>query len=77
MLECAVLAEVRDGVAQLVAYLVADREVPRDTALDALRTTLPAALVPQRWVQLEALPTNGSGKIDYRALRTGPGVEPA
>ncbi|MDH6145169.1 D-alanine--poly(phosphoribitol) ligase subunit 1 [Kitasatospora sp. GP30] len=77
VLECAVLAEVRDGVAQLVAYLVADREVPRDTALDALRTTLPAALVPQRWVQLEALPTNGSGKIDYRALRTGPGVEPA
>ncbi|MER5352897.1 amino acid adenylation domain-containing protein [Kitasatospora sp. NPDC002551] len=70
VLGCAVLAEVQDGTAGLVAFFVAAPGVSRDTASDALRAALPAAFVPRRWVRLDSLPANGSGKIDRLALRS-------
>ncbi|MEV4512406.1 amino acid adenylation domain-containing protein [Dactylosporangium sp. NPDC049525] len=72
----AVLAH--DGA--LVAY------VTGAAAIDALRTRLaaqlPAHLVPDRWITVDAIPRTPSGKLDRRALpppgddRPGPGTPP-
>ncbi|MFJ3495852.1 amino acid adenylation domain-containing protein [Streptomyces sp. NPDC086091] len=62
------------GEPALVAYLVVhgpDRTDP-ETLRGALRSSLPAYMVPARFVVLDALPVNRSGKIDKRALPLPP-----
>jgi amino acid adenylation domain-containing protein len=57
------------GGAELVAYLVADRDrrpVPELRGL--LRAELPEPWLPAAFVYLDALPLNPSGKLDRRAL---------
>ncbi|MFJ6138686.1 amino acid adenylation domain-containing protein [Kitasatospora sp. NPDC092286] len=62
------------GEPALVAYVVArggtKPTVERFTG--ALRTTMPAYMVPGRFVFLDELPVNRSGKIDKRALPLPP-----
>ncbi len=57
------------GTAVLVGYLVAEQGVDIDlpACRDALRGTLPAALVPLL-APVEQIPTRGSGKVDRDAL---------
>ncbi|MGQ5635644.1 MULTISPECIES: amino acid adenylation domain-containing protein [unclassified Streptomyces] len=62
------------GEPALVAYLVvhgADRPAPEELRR-ALRSSLPAYMVPARFVVLDELPVNRSGKIDKRALPLPP-----
>jgi amino acid adenylation domain-containing protein len=59
------------GEAELAAYVVPADAIPLDAGRlrRELAHVLPDHLVPTRFVQLEALPLNGSGKIDRKALR--------
>jgi amino acid adenylation domain-containing protein len=59
-----------DGEKQLVAYILpAAGGVPTGEALRALvADQLPAYMVPARFVRIEALPLNSSGKLDKLAL---------
>ncbi|EWM19508.1 LOW QUALITY PROTEIN: non-ribosomal peptide synthetase, partial [Kutzneria sp. 744] len=59
-------AAVRNGTL-LVGYVVPTADFDRDTALDRLRSALPAALVPLL-AEVETLPTRTSGKVDRNAL---------
>ncbi|MEU0563611.1 phosphopantetheine-binding protein, partial [Dactylosporangium sp. NPDC006015] len=58
------------GDAHLVGYVVPRPGSTPDTqALEALlRATLPDYMVPRRWMTLDALPVNASGKVDRTAL---------
>ncbi|CAM5237923.1 D-alanine--D-alanyl carrier protein ligase [Streptomyces hirsutus] len=58
------------GEPALVAYLVVSTEsrpAPEELR-DALRASLPAYMVPARFVVLDEMPVNRSGKTDKRAL---------
>ncbi|MEU5320313.1 amino acid adenylation domain-containing protein [Streptomyces sp. NPDC021056] len=62
------------GEPALVAYLVTtgtDGYTPEDLR-GALRTSLPAYMLPSRFVVLDEMPVNRSGKIDKRALPLPP-----
>ncbi|MGB8190500.1 MAG: amino acid adenylation domain-containing protein, partial [Chitinophagaceae bacterium] len=69
-----VIARTNDlGDKELVAYIVSKpalREIPvsADNYRTHLLKTLPAYMVPAHFVQLEALPLTGNGKIDRKAL---------
>jgi non-ribosomal peptide synthetase-like protein len=71
VLACAVAhREDVEGLPELVAYAVPRGQArlePR-AVLGALRTRLPAYMVPSRLVTLDALPTLPSGKVDRRSL---------
>ncbi len=56
------------GEAQLVAYLVADQEVPATELRGHICATLPDHMAPQAYVYLDALPLTPSGKLDRKAL---------
>ncbi|GAA3440401.1 hypothetical protein GCM10018954_100250 [Kutzneria kofuensis] len=59
-------AAVRNGTL-LVGYVVPTAEFDRETAIERLRSALPAALVPLL-AEVETLPTRTSGKVDRNAL---------
>ncbi|MEV5353178.1 amino acid adenylation domain-containing protein [Streptomyces sp. NPDC052693] len=75
--DAAVLAR-RDqhGDHELVAYVVLTEGTSWTGARAALATRLPDHLVPRRWVPLDRLPVNTSGKLDRAALPE-PGRDPA
>ncbi|HUJ60961.1 MAG TPA: amino acid adenylation domain-containing protein, partial [Kofleriaceae bacterium] len=54
--------------ARLVAHLVASRPVAASELRAFLAASLPAYMVPDFFVQLDAFPTTVSGKIDRKAL---------
>jgi acyl carrier protein len=56
------------GPATLVAYYVASREVAVTELRAHLARRLPAPLVPQHFVRLDAVPLTEHGKVDFRAL---------
>lgn len=58
------------GEPALVAYLVTDGDTAptAERFTRALRTSMPAYMVPARFVFLDEMPVNRSGKIDKRAL---------
>jgi amino acid adenylation domain-containing protein len=57
-----------DGEIQLVCYVVAPAEPGVEELQTFLRESLPAYMVPSRFVTLDSLPLTPSGKIDRRAL---------
>ncbi|WP_327250854.1 non-ribosomal peptide synthetase [Streptomyces sp. NBC_01244] len=69
-----------DGEPFLAGYLVpaagARPPAPADLR-DHLLRTLPAAMVPQRWLTLDRLPLTPNGKLDRRALPVPPRETPA
>ncbi|XUM02709.1 non-ribosomal peptide synthetase [Streptomyces venezuelae ATCC 10712] len=69
-----------DGEPFLAGYLVptagARPPAPADLR-DHLLRTLPAAMVPQRWLTMERLPLTPNGKLDRRALPVPPREAPA
>ncbi|MGA5357903.1 amino acid adenylation domain-containing protein [Streptomyces purpurascens] len=59
----------RHGDTELVAYVVpTDPPAGLDPLRGALAAGLPDHLVPRRWVPLDRLPVNASGKLDRSAL---------
>jgi amino acid adenylation domain-containing protein len=56
------------GADRLVCHLVANVEVPPGELRAFLARSLPAYMIPDFFVQLEAFPRTVSGKIDRRAL---------
>ena len=66
------LALVRDGgsgAQQLVAYLVAEGARPSiDHLRRALSQTLPAVMIPSRYVFIASMPLDRNGKVDRREL---------
>jgi acyl-CoA synthetase (AMP-forming)/AMP-acid ligase II/aryl carrier-like protein len=67
------------GHDRLVAWIVPEPDAPapdRAALTAALRDRLPDYMVPQGWVELEALPQTANGKLDRKALEV-PEVAPA
>ncbi|CAL9318589.1 Linear gramicidin synthase subunit B [Streptomyces sp. enrichment culture] len=58
----------RHGDTELVAYVVLDDGTSGPAVRAALAARLPDHLVPRRWVTLDRLPVNASGKLDRTAL---------
>jgi hypothetical protein len=56
---------------ELTVHYVADTDVVEVEMYSLLRGVLPARAVPRRWVRHGAIPTNASGKTDYRTLLAG------
>ncbi|MEV7098320.1 amino acid adenylation domain-containing protein [Amycolatopsis sp. NPDC051045] len=69
------LREDLPGEPALVAYVVG-RTPDAESLRQALRTRVPAHMVPGWFVFLDALPLNGSGKVDRRALPLPPAERP-
>ncbi len=70
VVDAAVVANDRDGIVELVAYVVGSAEHPLDA--QALRGALleehETYRVPSRWVQLAEMPRLPNGKVDRRRL---------
>ncbi|MBY6264476.1 amino acid adenylation domain-containing protein [Azospirillum sp. 412522] len=75
VVEAAAVILERDGHRQIAAVLAgsADPQAVRDH----LAARLPAAMVPDHWRRIEALPRTANGKIDRRALQTIVAESPA
>ncbi|WP_039932372.1 hybrid non-ribosomal peptide synthetase/type I polyketide synthase [Streptomyces viridochromogenes] len=58
----------RHGDTELVAYVVLAEPTPWPALRIALAATLPDHLVPRRWVPMDRLPVNASGKLDRASL---------
>ncbi|WP_028301003.1 non-ribosomal peptide synthase/polyketide synthase [Oceanospirillum beijerinckii] len=60
------------GVRQLVAYWVSEaglgNNATADTLREQLQKQLPGYMVPELFMQLDALPLNANGKVDRKAL---------
>jgi acyl carrier protein len=61
----------------LVACYVADEAFPPTTLREHLARLLPAAMVPARFLRLDALPLGPSGKVDRLALADAEPARPA
>jgi D-alanine--poly(phosphoribitol) ligase subunit 1 len=59
---------VEDGAADGVVAFIAGAVVDERAVMAALRSILPAYMVPDRILTVDALPLNANGKTDYRAL---------
>ncbi|MFF0836624.1 MULTISPECIES: amino acid adenylation domain-containing protein [unclassified Streptomyces] len=68
--QCVVVARGEDAAKHLVAYYVPARERAGAAAAfkEHLRESLPAYMVPDFYVALDAVPLTGSGKVDRNAL---------
>ena len=66
---CVVIREIAKGVHRLIAYVecAADKFSSEELRLH-IRATLPAYMVPEAFVRLDALPLSPNGKIDRKAL---------
>ena len=64
--------ESEPGVRVIAAAYVASSDLPptRADLVQWIEARLPVAMVPSRWLQLDALPKTPSNKIDHGALRT-------
>ncbi|HEV3458078.1 MAG TPA: amino acid adenylation domain-containing protein [Thermoanaerobaculia bacterium] len=63
-----VARRLKDGLDQLVAYLVAGEAAASEEVRDLLVRELPAHMVPDLFVRLPALPLTPNGKVDRKAL---------
>jgi amino acid adenylation domain-containing protein len=66
--QCAVVARSSGDDHELVAYVVPEGDASADELRAFLGESLPAYMVPAKFVSLSALPLTASGKIDRRAL---------
>jgi amino acid adenylation domain-containing protein len=66
--QCAVVARPSGDDHELVAYVIPQGDASPDELRAFLAESLPAYMVPAKFVSLSALPLTASGKIDRRAL---------
>jgi amino acid adenylation domain-containing protein/non-ribosomal peptide synthase protein (TIGR01720 family) len=60
--------EDKQGIKNLVAYIVATGIFNKEDVLLYLKSKLPEYMIPGSWVTLESMPLNTSGKIDRKQL---------
>ena len=63
------------GAGELVAYVVPRADFDPRELRRFLASTLPAYMLPSRWIRISTLPLNSSGKVDRDAL-PDPGAAP-
>jgi non-ribosomal peptide synthetase-like protein len=70
----AVVLRGDEGIEQLVAFIVPERGAVFETRAmrSALRTRLPAYMIPSRFETVESLPKLSSGKVDRKTLKLVP-----
>ncbi|SDL50777.1 amino acid adenylation domain-containing protein [Paracoccus chinensis] len=66
--EAVVLAREEGGDKRLVAYVVPQGRWSEQAVAAHLEARLPAYMVPQAWVVLDALPVTSNGKLDRKSL---------
>lgn len=66
--ESVVQAVVHPYEDQLIAYLIADEEIPVSELRSHIKESLPEYMVPHRFITLEAFPLTPSGKVDRKLL---------
>ncbi|MFJ6381012.1 amino acid adenylation domain-containing protein [Kitasatospora sp. NPDC092039] len=66
--EAKVLVSDHGGGQHLAAFFTVRGELTKERLRSHVRALLPAELVPKRFVRLDAVPVNGNGKTDRRAL---------
>lgn len=74
--DVAVIAPLRNGTRQLIAYLTGplEGEAPTEETLrDFVKARLPHFMLPAEWVVLDRMPMTVNGKIDRGALPDQPG----
>jgi amino acid adenylation domain-containing protein len=62
------LVEIEEGTTMLVAYIVGDTAVSIDEINQIVAQQLPDYMIPQSYMQLEAMPLNHNGKVDVKKL---------
>jgi amino acid adenylation domain-containing protein len=65
---CAAVAVESAGRAHLVACYVPAGESDEEAMATFLAESLPAAMIPSRWLRLAELPLTRNGKVDHQAL---------
>ncbi|MER6111593.1 amino acid adenylation domain-containing protein [Streptomyces hirsutus] len=68
--QCAVVVSGEGEHGELVAHYSVRAPVSAAALQEALSAQLPAAMVPRRWREWDALPLTHNGKIDHRSLHT-------
>jgi len=68
IIESSVVARGIEGNTKLVAYFNAKSRVDQEELRDFLAAKLPQYMIPQSFVQVDAMPLNSNGKLDIRAL---------
>ncbi|GAA1394595.1 hypothetical protein GCM10009639_28870 [Kitasatospora putterlickiae] len=66
--EAKVLVSDQGGGQHLAAFVTLRGELTKGRLRSHLRALLPAELIPKRFVRLDAVPVNGNGKTDRKAL---------
>ncbi len=71
---CVTVREDTPGDVYLAAYYVAraDRPVSSSELREHVRENLPAHMVPNRWLEMDAFPLTSNGKVDRRGLPAPP-----
>ena len=70
----ACIAFGRDGTTGIASFLVFDTTRDVDELRERARARLPDAMLPDRFVVMDALPLTASGKLDERALLAAAGL---
>jgi len=65
----AVILSKYNNLQILVGFYVADDEIDSETLSHHLSSKMPAYMVPQKLIQLDAMPKTPNGKIDHRKLQ--------
>ncbi|MEO6230171.1 MAG: non-ribosomal peptide synthase/polyketide synthase [Ferruginibacter sp.] len=60
--------ENKDGLKQLVGYIVPQNEFVKEQLVEFLLSRLPVYMVPQLWVEIEQMPLTANGKVDKKRL---------
>ena len=67
--QCAVLTEdTLDDEKQLIAYLVLEGELDKDSIINFLRDRLPEHMIPKVLIKIDKIPLTSNGKIDKKRL---------
>lgn len=66
--QAAVIVKNFESSKQLHGFITSQQKIEENSIRDFLETKLPSYMIPQRIIQLEAMPLNNSGKVDRNAL---------
>ncbi|WET49150.1 amino acid adenylation domain-containing protein [Chryseobacterium indologenes] len=73
------ISKVKDAVIvfkdeQLIAYLIADKDIEFTAVHEALRKSIPVYMIPNQFILLDSFPQTSNGKIDRKKLNPELGI---